>query len=458
MAIKSLMRKCSRYYLYILITALLFIFKRCLLSLNEINIDNKKNIFGIEVVINSHILMKILLKNLGCIFFGIIFSIFRDKKRKSFNNKNNQISITKNIIKSSKNDKKIKWKTFSLLLIACSFFSIQLITRAILSSCSVWMLDVWVFNIVFIYIFMKYLLNYHIYKHQFYALIFIFATNFILLIAASSIKYEGISDYDNINLIYGSYYYIVLFYLIYLILCALTMSSQVIQKKLMDFYYISPYKILYVIGIISSIFTLIALIISSNVVCQETNRDQGLCNIFDPNDKNTTFFDNFNIYIDNMNKKLEIDKTSFYLEIFLVYPLYSFSYFIKYLYEILVIFYLNPNFVLLSDNIFYGLRKIILLIRDPSNISTYLKLSGEIISFIGYSFYLEIFEIECCGLNSNTKNHIYARSLRDSIIEDIFNIEMDENYLIDFSDKKSIGPKDIMEIEMDKIDGVDENN
>jgi len=48
--------------------------------------------------------------------------------------------------------------------------------------------------------------------------------------------------------------------------------------------------------------------------------------------------------------------------------------------------------------------------------------------------------------------------LRDSINEDIFNIEMDENYLIDFSDKKSIGPKDIMEIEMDKIDGVDENN
>ena len=107
---------------------------------------------------------------------------------------------------------------------------------------------------------------------------------------------------------------------------------------------------------------------------------------------------------------------------------------------------------------FYGLRKIISLIRDPSNISTYLKLSGEIISFIGYSFYLEIFEIECCGLNSNTKNHIYARSLRDSINEDIFNIEMDENYLIDFSDKKSIGPKDIMEIEMDKIEGVDENN
>ena len=122
MAIKSLMRKCSRYYLYILITALLFIFKRCLLSLNEINIDNKKNIFGVEVVLNSHILMKILLKNLGCILFGIIFSIFRDKKRKSFNNKNNHNSITKNIIKSSKNDKKIKWKTFNLLLIACSFF------------------------------------------------------------------------------------------------------------------------------------------------------------------------------------------------------------------------------------------------------------------------------------------------------------------------------------------------
>ena len=118
-----------------------------------------------------------------------------------------------------------------------------------------------------------------------------------------------------------------------------------------------------------------------------------------------------------MQKRLEENKTSFYLEIFLVYPLYSFLSFIKYFYETLVVWQLNPNFVLLSDNIYYSIRKIITLISDPTDIKTYLKLVGEMLAIVGYLFYLEIFEIKFCGLNKNTKENISLRGINDTNID-----------------------------------------
>ena len=105
------------------------------------------------------------------------------------------------------------------------------------------MLDIFVFNIIFINYFMLYFLNTPIYKHQLYALIFNFSISLILLISASAIKYEGVSDFDNVNTIYGSYSYILLFYVIYMILSALLSLSQVLQKKLMDFNFIIPKEI-----------------------------------------------------------------------------------------------------------------------------------------------------------------------------------------------------------------------
>ena len=83
------------------------------------------------------------------------------------------------------------------MLIACCLFAIQLIIRNIMSILNLWMLDLWIFNIIFIPIFMKKFFNTIIYKHQLYSLIFNFGINLILLIVASSIKFNKIqSDYD----------------------------------------------------------------------------------------------------------------------------------------------------------------------------------------------------------------------------------------------------------------------
>ena len=209
---KNACQNCSKYYIYILLTAAFFIIKSSSLSLNEISINTPKNIFGIEVIINSHILMKLLLEYSGYIIFGTLtIIIFKYKEiKKNVNNKDKIIFS----IKKVSND----FKVIKILIIACTFFGIQLIARSILFFCSTWILDMWIFNLAFITIFMKYFLKSPIYKHQLYALAINFIINIILLIVASAIKQNGISAYDSIIDIYGSFLYIIVFYIISIII------------------------------------------------------------------------------------------------------------------------------------------------------------------------------------------------------------------------------------------------
>ena len=204
------------------------------------------------------------------------------------NNKNNlrttiisSIDTMSNMITINKlniNNNQTKFEKIKLLLIASVLFSFQLMARTILFFGSLGILDLWIFNIIFIYIFMKYILHTQIYKHQFYALIIIFALNFILMITCSSIRHKGISEYDGVAKNYGSYFYVILFYFEFLILSALLCSSEVLQKKLIDIYYVSPYTIIYMFGALSGALTLIAYIVSSLKSCgNSTNKKINFC-------------------------------------------------------------------------------------------------------------------------------------------------------------------------------------
>ena len=445
MPCKSFFKKCSKHYLYILITAFFFVLKSLVINLKEIGIDKDTNIFGINVIVNDHILMKLLIEYFGYIIFGIIFKLFFDKKDTNDNIQKNDTlpSIGTTLMNTNIEiyDDQTKYQKIKLLLISSGLFSIQLMGRTILNFGSVDMLDLWIFNIIFIYIFMKCFLHAHLYKHQIYALIFIFVINFILIITCSSIRYNGSSDYDGIATNYGSYYYIALFYFAYLILSACLCSSEVLQKKLMDIYYVSPYTIIYMFGIISEAFTFIAYIITSIKSCgNPANEKVKFCTVMHKDyDNGNHFFDNFKIYMHNMNDRLRENKTSFYLEILLVYPLYSFLCFIKYFYETLVVRKLNPNFVLLSDNIYYSIMKIITLIITPTDLKTYLSLFGEIVALFGYLFYLEIFEIKCCGLNRDTKENITLRGI----------IDTNNNILLDDESEDSLSQRDTFDINIE---------
>ena len=436
MEIKNDYRNCSKNYIYILLTAGFFILKSCTINLNEISIDTQKNIFGIQVIIYNHILMKLLLEYFGYIIFGILAIIFVKHKeiKKISNHKEKILFSIKDISKDSKARK--------ILLISCTFFGIQLIARSILFFCSTWILDMWIFNIIFIALFMKYILKYPIFKHQLYALAINFFINIILLLVASAIKKNGISPYDSIINMYGSFLYIILFYIIYLILSALICSSEVLQKQLMELHYVSPFIIIFVFGMICALLNFIFLIITTNVSCGEYLTSHNICTISYQNyENNETFFENFNIFINEMGDRFNQDKTAFFLEIFLVYPFYSFTSFMKYFYEILIIFYLNPISVLFSDNIYYGLKLLIMIIYDFSDIGTHLRFLGQIISIIAYLFYLEIFVIKCFGFNQNIKKNISNRANTESQVEIIIDEYVDDNDDSSMNTSKEEEPK-----------------
>ena len=100
-----------------------------------------------------------------------------------------------------------------MMLIACCLFAIQLIIRSIMSFLNLWMLDLWIFNIIFIPVFMKKIKKIDIYKHQLYSLIVIFFINLALLISASFINdSKGHSDFSNVSDNFGTYS-IIFFYL-----------------------------------------------------------------------------------------------------------------------------------------------------------------------------------------------------------------------------------------------------
>ena len=179
----------------------------------------------------------------------------------------------------------------------------------------------------------------------------------------------------------------------------------------MDIYYVSIYKILFTIGLISSSIILLALIITTNVSCPDYLKGE-ICLVSYKDYKDGHYFlDNFYIYLYNMADKYNSNKLSFFLEIFLAYPLHSFLNFMKYLYETSIILNLDPNYVVLSDIFYYTIKIIIILIYNPKDITNYLTLIGEFVALYGYLFYLEILEIKICGCNKNTKNQIYRRSI-----------------------------------------------
>ena len=73
--------KCSKKYIYVLITCSFFIAKSIVYSLDELSFDTNSNIFGIDLIIKKHILIRLLLEYLGYIILGGIL-IFRHRQKK----------------------------------------------------------------------------------------------------------------------------------------------------------------------------------------------------------------------------------------------------------------------------------------------------------------------------------------------------------------------------------------
>ena len=114
----------------------------------------------------------------------------------------------------------------------------------------------------------------------------------------------------------------------------------------MQIRFVSPFKIIVVYGIFGFVFCLIAFSISSSI----------------------NYEDNISNYISSMKELLKEEKYyKFWVEIFCVYPLFSFISFMEIYFEILTIYYLNPFYILMTNTIYYGISEAIFFLLNFSN-------------------------------------------------------------------------------------------
>ena len=75
------------------------------------------------------------------------------------------------------------------------------------------------------------------------------------------------------------------------------------------------------------------------------------------------YYDNLSIYFSNMKARYDNEETrsDFFMEIFLVIPLYLIFSFLEFVFQIFSIYYLNPNFILIKEPIYYGTLRLVSL-------------------------------------------------------------------------------------------------
>ena len=96
-----------------------------------------------------------------------------------------------------------------------------------------------------------------------------------------------------------------------------------------------------------------------------------------------------------------------------------FNFFI-YLFQCLTIYHFTPNYILIS----YGLSKMVKFLLNNRDNSKYICIILFILQFIFLLIFLEIIELNFCGLSDNIKKNISKRSENDmSLVE----LESDSN-------------------------------
>ena len=416
---------CSRFYLFIIYSG---IFK--MLSMILLGSSNKKysedgiGLFGFSPNLVKFSFMQSIYKYLGFIIFGIIFHFFKsvgkaEKKIKiNVNNLKNHYSL----IYTTKN-KYVSIYTIKMLLLTTVSFIFFTEVKKFLYKYGLQFSNFWTIEILWTYYFLKKYFIVDYYKHHKIAIIFIISSGSIFLLAASFLPNSlnaanPRTAYENVKNFTGSYYYCFLITAFFVFLSCNLGFSRAVAKALMEIDFISPYAIITSYGIFGFIVCLIASIISYKI----------------------DYSDNLVDYFSSL--KLDLDqgkKYKFYAEIFGVSISYAFICFMEITFEILTIYYLNPFYVLMTDAFYFLIIKLIeFLMNMPDDklfiIHFILAEIPEILVTLGYMVFLEIIELNFCGLNKNLRTAIIEKGedefkiLSNSLGKREISIDIDDDY------------------------------
>ena len=250
--------------------------------------------------------------------------------------------------------------------------------------------------------------------------------NFNMCLSKNETTY--LNNKENINLDGGlKNYYVVNTHMVpigiavYLILITLRSYVNSKIKWLMDLKYISENLLLIIYGFIGTIICSIICIITTLNKCKDLNA-QNKSDFFDYICKveynNETYIDNFESFHNTISKK-----KSTFIEILKTCVGIIFFFFNKY-YSMLIIKNFTPVHLIFSFPVYYATQKIVLIINTLIREKTFfsvnrinyieskftLDFTGDILSSIGFLVYLEIIELNFCGLNYNLKRKISERA------------------------------------------------
>lgn len=233
-------------------------------------------------------------------------------------------------------------------------------------------------HIFFLCLFTKYLLFKRLYIHHIISFVI-----FIILDVLHIIIVRMDSNYylfDNIIFVF-------------LLISNICLSFELVyERRLMDYNYVSVYKLCFLVGIFTFFINLIVSLIMTIIAHHLENKPDF---IFDYSD-----------YFDSISGKLDKEIILIILYMFLT-GLYN-------IFQFLTIKHLTPNHALITQIMLAFYCSVINIFYIEIDYRTYLStIACHSMCILVLLFFLEIIELKCCGMDQETAHNIIKRSELD---------------------------------------------
>ena len=433
---------CNKYNIYLLVSLICYFMMDFLFGLNSSNKEKPVRFFSFTAKIKSHKLLDNFIR-LSSIFLGgvILYFFERKNKRKKIGemSKEDYERMKTNILEKEGSN------IFGLILVGV-LFSLYIILKNFIELPNTYV-GFWTFEIMYICIFSYFIFKNKIYRHRKVAICIMFGLSVVEFVGflLPSTKHENpesineITDknvFDIIIIKFGTYAIPLLF-----------IANELIHvqrdfcwmkgKYLMDTRSFSPSKIFMTIGACGFIFVAIFFSVFTYVPCKtfnniskvgdsyidlETNKALELykeyCPLKEYDEDSKTLY----LLYDSMkliSREYSNTDNENMLEIFLIIPLYFIFHLVNELSRLMMVRYTDPNNILIYKNIYYLLKRIILIIINEGDEQyiTYTQFIileiEELVSIISNMIYIEVLELKFCGLDYELRKNISSRGSLD---------------------------------------------
>ena len=186
-------------------------------------------------------------------------------------------------------------------------------------------------------------------------------------------------------------------------------------KYYFDLRFISESKILIIFGLLGTMIFLLWSLIANFIECKNDTFSETVCQIHD--DKSLLYFDNFIVFFKNIWKEDRSDfiNVMYILLMVIKIALSAFQFFLAFL----IIKVLGPEYYILSETlvkfILNFIHFIYYIFSGKLTLNFGLSLLAELFCVFGISIYLELIELNFCGLNKNISKNINLRAEAEAL-------------------------------------------